>query len=90
MRISAKSAGLVAAGVVGGVLFASAPWADAQSRSGPPGRYQLVAAPAGGGIIFRLDTTTGDVIGCLTSSAVLPRVLCGATMAELRAAEGAR
>lgn len=44
------------------------------------GRYQIAAGGDGGP--FRLDTTTGEVVGCRTSREVWPRFDCATPLAS--------
>lgn len=76
-RWSILALALVAGGV--GVAVASG---GVLPSSDAVGRYQMVHVGYG---IVRLDTATGEMVGCLTSREAWPAVACGMTLDALDA-----
>lgn len=75
--------GGVIIGAVGSAAFVAATIAEAQPRGGTTGRFQIVPF-AGNSTLARLDTATGEVVGCVTTAAIWPDVRCGVTIEALR------
>ncbi|WP_237214583.1 hypothetical protein [Falsiroseomonas oryziterrae] len=76
-RWSVLALALVAGGVGGAVASSSG-----LSSRDPSGRYQMVHVGFG---VVRLDTATGEMVGCLTSAEAWPAVACGMTLDALHA-----